>query len=313
LQQLKEIIHGMASGGDRRDASARQSEGEGDDDDWCFGTNKDYLTGDLDGIDSERHDQTPVLHIVSHGTTGTEDVFRNLERPFVRASVVEISVALTLFQPPGMTETIQVKTLSLHTDITSSVAMLDEVFGHFPHLTLCASFWLLPEEEISDPFCIRADALNYHSTIDSHFPVTLQELVIHAWFQVSEEGGKIRDSDCFVPVSLALPNSGLIFSDPKLDPQTSIECLVKEKSTKKTRIFSYTPTYRSSFQHATADFCRGYGLIGSSCYHTAYQLSQCIHDRATHPKLPNIQLSPTPHDPFVFLHFEKVGGTSLRE
>jgi hypothetical protein len=309
LKSFEEIINSMSRFGNVMGHLRLNSDKSTDH--WCFGMNADSVSSTRQGTKFPLAE--PELYVVLPSGEDTDDypLFQHLDRPFVRASIVKVSATLTP-HPESIGENPQwLRTLSLHADITSNVAGMSEIFEYFPHLTICSIFWLLPEEQAAGPFCVRADALNYHSTIDTHLDVTQEELLIHMWYQVSEGGGKIRDSDCYVPISLSLPHHGLIFSPSQLLPQTSIECVVTAVS--RDYLFSYTPTYRTSIQHATADFCRGYGLGNLACYRVAHQISLCVHARQTTSELSNIQLIPTPQDPFVFIHFEKVGGTSLRQ
>jgi hypothetical protein len=322
------IMKALSQSDSRDDTTIQDSDdgdGDGNGDGWCFGTNEESLLKLWNTNTENSFLLEPELYVVeppSHPSLLPEskrNTFRKLEQPFARTSIVKITVSHTLhpLQSSQTTNPMWLQTLALQADITSNVQSMEQVFGYFPHLTVCSKFWLLPEQQLSRTFCVRADDLNFHSTINTHVDVTQEELVIHMWYQLSGKGGKIKDSDCYVPVDLNLPNSGLIFSEHSQSPQTSIECVVhcesNHSSTLSPLIFSYTPTYRTSLQHAMADFCRGYGLIDASCYQAVHQITTCIRARSTDPKLPNIQVLPSPQDPFTFIHFEKVGGSSLRQ
>lgn len=297
--------------------------------DWCFGGNEGsvVVAAKHEGVSSRRGGEvreggdsnsvhkmsSSVLHLDPELYTVDETSFPQLTRPFVRAAIADISVSRTPHPASSPTRPMWLQTISLHADISSLVTSMDEVFGHFPHLTLCSSFWLLPEGELGGPFCVRADALNYHSSIDTHVDLSQEELVVHLWYQLSEEGGKIQDSDCFVPLLLLAPNYGMLGSEEtREEHQTAVECVVHNGDSE--ILFSFTPSYRTALQHATADFCRVYSLMSSlACHRAAHQIAKCIQATRSSPHLPRIQEHPSPRDPFVFLHLEKVGGTSLRE
>ena len=303
--------------GDVTQSTPASCDGDGS---WCLGANEQSLfasdTHDERGpvsVDPELYQVDLPLSSAAGNETQMNSAFLQLERPFIRASIVTISISQTLHPHSTPEDPVWMQTLALQADITSRLEAMDQVFGYFPHLTVCSYVWSLPEKYIEGPFCIRADSLNFLSTI-KFVDLTQEELVVHLWYQVSEKGGKVKGSDCYVPLNLNLPNSGLIFPAMRGSrPETSIECAVHVEGGQRTLLFAYTPTYRTSLQHATADFCRGYAFTDTECYQAVHEISQCVHARATDAELPNIQISPTPQDPFVFLHFEKVGGTSLRE
>ena len=291
----------------------------GEDSHWCVGSNYQSLMTSHSNNEKRVATTDPDLFFIEVPEL-TMSTFSTLERPFVRASVVKIAISHTLHPHSTPVDPQWLQTLAVHADVTSHVDSMDQVFEFFPHLTLCSNVWLLPEEQIGGPFCVRADALNFHSTINTHLHITQEEVVIHMWYQISERGGKIRGSDCYVPLNLNLPNFGLILPEIRNKARgKQIECSVRvvDEHAVQTEhpelIFAHSPTYRTSLQHATADFCRLYGLKVTTCYHAAMQISSCVRAKSTDAELPNIQLLPTAQDPFVFLHFEKVGGTSLRE
>lgn len=72
-----------------------------------------------------------------------------------------------------------------------------------------------------------------------------------------------------------------------------------------------------AWQYEVADFCRSHSLLGKSsgqCMKSVSQIYHCmhIHNSLRNNYLPQIQYVPTPEYPFIFLHIEKAGGTSLR-
>ena len=268
---------------------------------WCLGTNTNVLFNhtidNVSPVTSPEHFQALDSNSTKSG------------HPFARVSIANISLTQTTHPESSPDRPVHLQKLELQTDITTNVENMDQIFEFFPHLTVCSKIWILPEEEVSGPFCVRVDEINYHSTINTHFDMTQEDVLIHLWYQISESGGKIKDSDVYVPITLNAPHYNVyIFASGNKIPRVSIDCPVDSGF-----IFSFTPTYRASLQHATADFCQRHRLLETSCYQAVYQISKCIKERVTDWELPNIQSMPTPQDPFVFIHFEKVGGTSLRE
>lgn len=305
-----------------------------DSESWCFGVNDAEIArgelnrfGDTEGLGENGGAVQPELYVVDppfHTPVHAPLAFGALHRPFVRASIVKITVSHTRhpLSSDADPDPVWLQTLALNLDISSNVQTTSDIFGYFPHLTVCSVYFLMPENQTSSIFCVRADALNFLSTVNTHLHITQEELVIHMWYQVSDKGGKIKGSDVYVPVSLKLADSGLLF--PKSGQlhsqalmQTPLECMVHLDQTSPGHvvIFSFSPTYRTSLQHATADFCQGYQLSHTSCYHAMHQVYKCVRESGIYTKMsefPRIQQMPNPQNPFVFIHFEKVGGSSLR-
>lgn len=150
------------------------------------------------------------------------------------------------------------------------------------------------------------------------------------WVQSSPEGGKFEHSDVFVALDFRIPFQAtmLLREDEKLDGHGALDlfeykCAVSMGSPEEGSIDLMYHTYDAppdadsiyTWQFAMADYCRDQNLHSAAdCLRAISQIYHCMHirNRLHREGLPAIQELPEPERPFVFLHVEKVGGTSLR-
>ncbi len=207
-----------------------------------------------------------------------------------------------------------------------------------PHLSVCLLAVLLSsesEEGADEPWCFPVRGLNYFSAIHLHLghPV----FALRFWAQISPEGGKLRGSDTFVVVDCRLENGGFEQGDVQRPAHLALrvgeDCRVNDRRTTQivsigaqtktapcsvSRLVSFSDlsTSRRSVQRRATSFClSGALLTDRSCglFLAELQRRKLLSRLAAKHSLPAVQLMPSPSSPFVFLHIEKTGGTTLRE
>jgi hypothetical protein len=196
----------------------------------------------------------------------------------------------------------------------------DWLFSAFPHLSICIDVVLSNEE--SAPICFNIQSWNYYSNLIISTP---EVNYLHLWAQTSEFGGKIAGSDVFFQLDMRVsPVDGgfstldalnLSSTESRCAKMLNLSVNVTDMEGDHPELLSIRWTSPQSIQRGIADFCFSHRLDKNSCgtlsahvANTAYKIK--LADKFN---LPEMQLVPTPQNPFIFVHIEKTGGTTLRE
>jgi hypothetical protein len=136
---------------------------------------------------------------------------------------------------------------------------------------------------------------------------------LHMWLESRQNDKVIQGSDLFLALDARLPDGGLYLQESAgifaVEPVFQI--------IENNEIFEFTVNFSTNipFQKYIKMICRVYKLASMDCaklfgfvLHVAYQKLLI-----TSVTFPSVQIMPTPSNPFVFLHIEKTGGTTMRE
>jgi hypothetical protein len=214
-----------------------------------------------------------------------------------------------------------------------------------PHLSLC----LVPLLEDSPPhLCYQLGGINYYSTLQvvMHAPTNVFRLFLRPF----PGGGLVRGSELLLPVNCLLPQCGLFLlrrlpalplafplrlfpscrrrDSPDLPPEP-LAALDERAAERMGREWdcSAAPAVRQIFRlpaedrHlpypalALAPACSALGLRAAGCHELSLGVLRALHEQwllAAH-SLPPLQPLPSPQNPFIFVHVDKTGGTTLKE
>jgi hypothetical protein len=162
------------------------------------------------------------------------------------------------------------------------------------------------------------------------YVLSLTQQGLHLWLQSSPQGGKFYQSDVFVMLDFRIPFSAsmLLHADSTESEKRLLryECpiaLPQHETSPSLVYHTYDEPHDDTesmytWQYNLADYCHLHNLSGPSnsefCMQAVSQVYHCVymHTLLKKEHLPGIQVMPSPEYPFVFLHIEKAGGTSLR-
>eukprot|EP01034_Spumella_vulgaris_P021621 gene21621-27660_t len=160
------------------------------------------------------------------------------------------------------------------------------------HLSICLQVLPVasPElEALSVPtWCYPIHSLNYYSELLVNVGDPLH--LLHFWVQISSLGGKVRNSDVFHILDCRLPDGG----------HSVLNGLGE-------------PTEYSVFVHKNCPNAFHIGRVSLANHASVSKQLWFEHLLAEEEGLPAVQRMPSPTSPFVFLHIEKTGGTTMRE
>ena len=192
-------------------------------------------------------------------------------------------------------------------------------------------------------WCYEMRELNYYSEI--LFTVEDPILPLKLWLQTTKSYGKIEGTELFVVLDCRLPEAGIslqhdligsvvmfeailcslcnVTLDDEIHPLEQLLLFPNKQSDifelknltcrkNETIIFNSLMTSSYSFQRSTNAFCRKHLFTDRNCLIFISELSQDLMIRK-HSRFPPVQTFPSPLNPFVFVHIEKTGGTTLRE
>lgn len=168
-------------------------------------------------------------------------------------------------------------------------------------LSLCCRSLL--DDELDAPTCCPLSSFNYYAQL--LLTVEYAEQLLQCWAATAAEGAKIRGSDVFVPLDARRPWP-VAASAPY--PVSLSLPLPQHQNV----ALSFVVVDNFSVQRVCKTQCRDHRLSPSACGAVAVALDEAAR-MASWPNLPAVQTQPTKQAPFVFLHLDKCGGTSLRE
>lgn len=141
------------------------------------------------------------------------------------------------------------------------------------------------------------------------------------WVQFSPDGGIFEHSDSFHVLDFRVPFHSFLMGAGSSGTHQCFVSLSRARHEISLEVMYTLPELADNeldrmqqWQFSTTDFCSAYNLEPAACILALSQLSNCMYMKieAAKETLPIVQYAPTPIRPFVFLHVEKVGGTSLR-
>jgi hypothetical protein len=178
--------------------------------------------------------------------------------------------------------------------------------------------------DMSFSSCFLINSQNYHSyyEIETSYP----SVTIHSYGQISQHGGKIRDSDNYISIDLRVRDQiSRVMPQIKLELGNELNCPSSnfhqllcsiQGNEFKLCVGEILPdsSFEISLQPIVKKLCRSISNDTSFCSFLSSSLSHCVYKRVleTQLSLPHPQYQPIPTKPFVFLHIEKTAGTSIR-
>jgi hypothetical protein len=224
--------------------------------------------------------------------------------------------------------------LAIMGEIVSRKRDLASIIRTMPHLSICCVSLLTT----SPAWCYPVSAFNYYS--DIYMSVVDPVHYLHFWAQTSVGGGKIQGSDTFVALDARQGiTAGLSVHQEAINrnirlryrkpshPQHHLSdvdiasgsdsrtpaAATAEVEVSEDIIIAVTSKY--SLQRFISDFCRTRAVEDVDCGDLASSISLVAHKLVLSRqfKLPEVQNLPKPTNPFIFVHVEKTGGTTLRE
>ena len=227
--------------------------------------------------------------------------------------------------------------ICVHSLRTDSTPWCDQVRDIWCGSACLAWMRLVPSrpDAPTSSLTLQLERFNYYS--DLFLTVTEPAHLLHLWLQVTADGGKIKGSDVYLAIDATLPSAGLdlhskvigmtITGDVEMEPVATASGTVVDASGRVVDATTGQPLLRKStsvtvhvgdryaLQLATIDFCRAHDLTDLSCgYFSLWLATRALQQHMSAQRgLPAIQRRPTPEKPFVFVHIEKTGGTTLRE
>ena len=200
---------------------------------------------------------------------------------------------------------------------------LHEFFASMPHLSLCVH---AIDSGMELPACLPLDSFNYYSELRLRFEVSAPLQSLHIWLQATPQGGKLLGSDTFVALDLRVPEGGWLLSQHRehsgltvgrspCGGEESMSVNIVGPSGQNERVLFFSLLSPWDFQRDVSTQCLSESLTPQTCARivaaVAARLEQC--HLSTTLGLPSVQQEPSHSSPFVFLHIEKTGGTTLRE
>ncbi len=185
------------------------------------------------------------------------------------------------------------------------------------HMSICLQVlpigptWSVQKETIVPTWCYPIESLNYFSELFLNVggPVYL----LHFWVEVASFGGKFQNSDVYHIIDCSMPNGGftVLNSARTMDFTVVVDENVVNSTSIPIRLHG-----KYSFQIQITDICKTHYLFNASgCgVFIAKVARQILFDHLlAKVGLPSVQHMPSAKEPFVFLHIEKTGGTTIRE
>jgi hypothetical protein len=207
-------------------------------------------------------------------------------------------------------------------EYASSLAT-SEFFSSMPHLSVCLE---VVEGDQEQPLCLPIENFNYYANLKLGFSTENPIQGVHLWIQSSPMGAKLRGSDAFVSLDHRVPDGGWLLSQymeeilgsPVPNPcnlqhmRVVVEVPDPNIGFEESLLSMQSPY---AFQRDLADLCVKKQLSRELCGLIVRRVASTLHSCtvSTSLGLPMIQHHPTPDNPFVFMHIEKTGGTTLRE
>ena len=205
--------------------------------------------------------------------------------------------------------------------------VMHEFFASMPHLSLCVQV-LGSSMEMPGPGCLPLDSFNYYSELHVNFDVSVSPMQsLHVWMQATPQSGKLLGSDTFVALDLRVPDGGWLLSQHQehsgfrvapspCNGEDSVSVIIVGPTGESERVVSFSLLSPWDFQRDVSSLCRIEGLDPETCSKivssVTARLEQCRLSSAL--GLPPVQNEePSRSSPFIFLHIEKTGGTTLRE
>lgn len=238
---------------------------------------------------------------------------------------------------PTTTPPTQAWEIVIEAEILGQEELRNTLLSTIPSLAICNEMLTI---EMSSPWCIPISELNYYATIKLtvDFPIH----IAHFWLQLTSSstvigggGGKISGTDIYLPMDLRLKGDkkgndggfGLhayychhykgkdIHMIVDLSEITSLLSLPSISIPQRLHI-TLSPKTLYSIQLTIPNICHTLSYNHVQCGGLAWLIYRHLHFQQivtqSNDILPAIQFSPSPINPFVFLHIEKTGGTSIR-
>lgn len=189
-----------------------------------------------------------------------------------------------------------------------------------PFAAVCMRSFL----DTGNPWCSELSTMNYYSTLNIFMNKSSE--VLHFWVQAFSTGAKFKGSDIILPVDCSLQNCGytnthkLIESDTMIDLTEILDgdSLLQSESPRMINLredLSLQDGWTEFGFNFLFDTCKSFHLTINYCERIAFKLFYRLQNQSLlkRRQLPPIQYVPTPNNPFVFLHVDKCGGTTIRE
>jgi hypothetical protein len=152
---------------------------------------------------------------------------------------------------------------------------------------------------------------------------------MHFWVQLTMDGGKIEGTDTYMPLDIRLPEVGWYVHNQFINETITMMLdmsdlrkvfpagILGQDMTKPIplRVFvNYPNQHRFSIQLYIPKFCAEMGYSHHLCAILTWKMYRYLHFLTLNKEknLPKVQSIPSPTNPFVFLHVEKTGGTTIR-
>jgi hypothetical protein len=184
---------------------------------------------------------------------------------------------------------------------------------------MCVCLQVLPIQNISvqeasiiPAWCYPIESLNYYSKLllNVDGPVYL----LHFWVQTATTGGKFQNSDVYQVIDCRMPDGGFEVLNSARNKEFLVT--VDERVSNFTFIPFRLQFEKYSFQLQITDICLTHDFFGlSGCGIFAAKVARQIwfENLLVKSGMPSVQHVPTVTEPFIFLHIEKTGGTTIRE